>query len=455
VTTTLGEPTASPTSLSVSSAPPAPTSRTRSSKNQEPRNKPRQRQHHQLYPYQHQQQQYQQPISCFLDAARWNQIPCFHRSEVVTGRVVGRGGFGVVRDVTSIRLLSSGNNTTTSATTTTTTTLSSPRHPTSSSSSSWNIGISATTGCFGRGGGSEGTNTTAVSNGSGTTGSGGSFGIKAGTSGHNSSSGGRTALRLFARQTSKDRDNINSNEPTTRAAAAAAAAASGDAAAAAAAVANKSSHHTVNSSGGRATTTTTTITREQLARRVWDNKKKKGGKYVLKEVEFVHQDGTQTHAAEQTYMKGTMDLALEARILASLSHPYILELRGLAASPASATTAAIESNNSKVHTSTEHNNNYFIIIDKLQETLPKRLNAWMHRDRACKGITGALTSFGAKNRRKELLMDRILVAHDIASAMCYLHGKNIIYVSVVCFCFSWCFAFRGVLFGRRPTASKG
>jgi hypothetical protein len=306
---------------------------------------------------------------------------------------VGRGGFGVVRDVTSIQLLSS-----------------------QTPHSAWRNRNS--NGGFG-GAGSEGTNTTAASNGSGTTGSGGaggtsSFGIKAG-SGHSIGSG-RTALRLF-RQTSKDMD-----EPD-----AANAISSGVAAAAT-----------------TTTTTTTTITREQLARRVWANKKKKGGKYVLKEVECAQQDG-ETKTAGQTHMKGTMDLAMEARFLASLSHPYILELRGLAADSSAVSALQQHNNSSDGETGTTttisagQNYNYFIIVDKLQETLPKRLNAWMHRDRACKGITGALTSIGGmvgKNRRKELLMDRILVAHDIASAMCYLHGKNIIYVSIfVSFCF--------------------
>jgi hypothetical protein len=360
-----------------------------------------------------------------LDPARWNQIPRFQRDEIMTGRVVGRGGFGVVRDVSSIQLLvtNSGSGVAGAA-----------------SSTTWNT--SSTTG-GGGGLASEGTTTTTSttatttpttptttthhSTGSSSSIPGGSFGIIGNLSGHGgSSSTGRTGLRLF-RQTSKDSDLFNTDDRsvTTR---------SGDRFAPAN---NASSNPDIPA----------TTTREQLARRVWSNKKKKDGKYVLKEVEcalLVSPDGgsgvagvgvvhSQAVAADahnlKAYRKGTMDLALEARFLASLSHPFILQLRGLAAS------ADPDNNNSSdVTTGISASPGYFIILDKLQETLPKRLNAWMHRDRACKGITGALTAIGSagKNRRKELLMDRILVAHDIASAMCYLHGKNIIYVRYLC-----------------------
>ncbi|GKY95429.1 hypothetical protein MPSEU_000504400 [Mayamaea pseudoterrestris] len=139
--------------------------------------------------------------------------------------------------------------------------------------------------------------------------------------------------------------------------------------------------------------------RERLARRVWA---RKGGKYVIKRVnqELLHTD-------KSTYLKGTIDLALETHVLASLDHNHIISLRGLA-------TAA----------PFDPHGRYFLILDQLQEILPKRLCAWMHQHRATKGVTGLLT--GGKRKITKLYLERLLVALDVANAMDYLHQKHII-----------------------------
>lgn len=140
--------------------------------------------------------------------------------------------------------------------------------------------------------------------------------------------------------------------------------------------------------------------REILARRVWE--KKGAHKYVVKKVEpeLFHQDRV-------TYLKGVIDLALETQYLATLSsHPNILKIRGVsAAGPYQA--------------------GYFIVLDRLQDLLSKRLTAWMHQHRATKGLTGAFT--GGRRKIKDLLIERLLVATDVASAMEFLHSRNIIY----------------------------
>lgn len=114
---------------------------------------------------------------------------------------------------------------------------------------------------------------------------------------------------------------------------------------------------------------------------------------------------------KETYVKGCIDLALETKYLSSLSHPNILDVR------AAASCGPFEEG-------------YFIIIDRLNETLPKRLNNWMTIDRQTKGVTGLIT--GGKNKVDDLLVDRLLVAFDIASALAYLHKLRVVYRDLVC-----------------------
>lgn len=143
--------------------------------------------------------------------------------------------------------------------------------------------------------------------------------------------------------------------------------------------------------------------RAQLAREVWS---RPGGKVVMKQVnrELIETD-------RGTYLKGVIDLAMEAKFLANLDHPNIIPLRGECLYSPFDTTE------------------YFIILDYLPRTLPNRLNEWMHIHRATKGVTGFCTSLGTGNEKKikRLMTDRLLIAYDIAVAGNYLHKKNIIF----------------------------
>jgi serine/threonine protein kinase len=143
-------------------------------------------------------------------------------------------------------------------------------------------------------------------------------------------------------------------------------------------------------------------TREFLARRLWA----KTGKYVIKKV-----DSELFFSDRVTFLKGMIDLALETKYLASLNHPHVLKIRGVS------------------NTNPFEELGYFVILDQLQETLGKRLNSWMQRKRATKGITGALTR--GKGKVNKLFTERLLVLYDIAEAMDYLHGRNIIYRDLV------------------------
>lgn len=94
-------------------------------------------------------------------------------------------------------------------------------------------------------------------------------------------------------------------------------------------------------------------------------------------------------------IKGIKDLALEANFLGSLSHENIISLKGISdADPY------------------DTNGIFFVILEKLVCTLQQRINLWRR---------------GLPMRLKELWMERLNVAHSIASAILHLHSLRIIY----------------------------
>jgi len=96
------------------------------------------------------------------------------------------------------------------------------------------------------------------------------------------------------------------------------------------------------------------------------------------------------------------DLVMEAHYLSSLNHENILSIRGWAA-------AGVEAYLDGKHDS------YFLILDRLEDTLDKKLEIWQSM-RQMKIDDGSCN-----------LISRVKVAHQIASAVQYLHSKNIIF----------------------------
>ena len=89
--------------------------------------------------------------------------------------------------------------------------------------------------------------------------------------------------------------------------------------------------------------------------------------------------------------------------MASLSHPNIIKLRGMAA----AGTAGF---------ATMSERGYFLLLDRLQCTLEHKLDHWRNFERAVDG----------KNNRG-FLAERLHVAFDVAAALSYLHANNVVY----------------------------
>jgi serine/threonine protein kinase len=116
------------------------------------------------------------------------------------------------------------------------------------------------------------------------------------------------------------------------------------------------------------------------------------------------------HADKITYLKGLVDIAMETRFVASLDHDNIIAAHG-------------------VSSQDPFSDGYFIILEKINDTLSKRVKKWMDMDRQCKGITGVFT--GSKKKLVQLDTERLLASYDLAVGMNYLHERNIAFRDLV------------------------
>mmetsp|Transcript_2194 Transcript_2194/g.5456 ORF Transcript_2194/g.5456 Transcript_2194/m.5456 type:complete len:751 (-) Transcript_2194:113-2365(-) len=107
----------------------------------------------------------------------------------------------------------------------------------------------------------------------------------------------------------------------------------------------------------------------------------------------------------ESFLQGISDMAVETRILSNMDHPNIMKLRA--------------------HAKVEpYNEYYFIVMDRLYDSLDDRLAQWEKRSR------GNLISRLQKKESSALLQvrkEKFQVAYDLAHALCYVHKMNIVY----------------------------
>jgi serine/threonine protein kinase len=117
-------------------------------------------------------------------------------------------------------------------------------------------------------------------------------------------------------------------------------------------------------------------------------------------VKYLHDDLDKLEDA-----RGKIDLAIEAKYLSVVSHPNIIKMRAQSAVP-------------------PLDDCFFLILDRLYDTLEQRMEKWRETKKKSKGRLGIGSN---KEALEELMMDRLLVAYDLASAFSYLHENRLVY----------------------------
>lgn len=93
------------------------------------------------------------------------------------------------------------------------------------------------------------------------------------------------------------------------------------------------------------------------------------------------------------YLQGVIDMAVEARILSDLDHPNIIHVR------ACAKVSPVEEG-------------YFLVMDRLYDTMGSRMDKWAATNRRLAGIGGKLLDCRG-TKKKELLEEKLVVALDM------------------------------------------
>jgi serine/threonine protein kinase len=107
-----------------------------------------------------------------------------------------------------------------------------------------------------------------------------------------------------------------------------------------------------------------------------------------------------------TKVQAMIDLAVEATYLSALSHPNIVKMRA--------------TSDSKMVS-----RSFFIVMDRLYDTLAVRLKAWKATHTKYRG--GFFGRGANLEELHSLLVERLTVAYDLASAYRYLHDNKIVY----------------------------
>ena len=117
---------------------------------------------------------------------------------------------------------------------------------------------------------------------------------------------------------------------------------------------------------------------------------------------------------EDRFERAAIDLILEGQLLRTMNHPNIIKIRGWNGAGAEAFRSLMYSD-------------YFLILDRLSEGLDERLEEWRCYLRKYRSRF-AFPWLRQKSISKmhDLLRARIQVAHDLASAIEYMHGRRII-----------------------------
>ena len=125
-----------------------------------------------------------------------------------------------------------------------------------------------------------------------------------------------------------------------------------------------------------------------------------------------------------------LDIQNETRILASVEHPNIVKMRAFSANDDG--NEEEEGCRAKF-TVNRGPRGYFIVLDRLYDTLEQRTGLWSHRLQKANRPTGWMTR---SKVQREVWEQRLVVAYDLASALEYMHSMGIAYRDLVSYLFN-------------------
>jgi len=107
------------------------------------------------------------------------------------------------------------------------------------------------------------------------------------------------------------------------------------------------------------------------------------------------------------YIQGTLDMAIETRVLSDTEHPNIIKARAL---------AVVD----------PFDDEYFIMMDRLYDTMESRIKKWQKKSKRLSGLGGKVFDKRG-DKKKELWHERLVAAFDLSDALGYLHRKKLVY----------------------------
>jgi serine/threonine protein kinase len=112
---------------------------------------------------------------------------------------------------------------------------------------------------------------------------------------------------------------------------------------------------------------------------------------------------------EKRMLQGVSDLARETFFLKRIRHPNIIRLRAISYQ-------------------SEFDENYFLVLDRLQESLPALLEIWRNERNKSNGVFGLFRVRKSRRSARHRLKDNIVtVCFELSSALSHLHQNGILY----------------------------
>ena len=100
-------------------------------------------------------------------------------------------------------------------------------------------------------------------------------------------------------------------------------------------------------------------------------------------------------------------MAVETMFLSVVNHPHIITMRAF-------------SSEGMMHP------NYFIILDRLYDTLEARIPKWNLQSKKAKGFMNKLKKT-SKSKLDELMETKLCYAYDLTGAFEYMHKNKLVY----------------------------